>query len=120
MHVFTILINHFDFFFSSPDGVLHWTGISLGWTVSNTITLIITIPIPNLHSEINFPFHSIWFWMQDPPHSTAMNIVLYGSTVLIGAGGSTLLVTSLSMVADLIGCAVVSYKSMSTFVITAV
>ena len=37
-----------------------------------------------------------------------MGILLYGSTVLIGAGGSTLLVTSLSMVADLIGCTVVS------------
>ncbi len=54
------------------------------------------------------PFHRIWFWVQDPPHKNmAMNILLYGSTVLIGAGGSTLLVTSLSMVADLIGCTVV-------------
>ena len=41
-----------------------------------------------------------------------MNIVLYGSTVLVGAGGSTLLVTSLSMVADLIGCTVVSFFCM--------
>ena len=39
-----------------------------------------------------------------------MHVLLYGSTVLIGAGGSTLLVTSLSMVADLIGCAVVSKR----------
>ena len=55
-----------------------------------------------------FSFCRIWFWVQDPPQGVAMNIILYGSTVLIGAGGSTLLVTSLSMVADLIDCAVVS------------
>ena len=34
-------------------------------------------------------------------------IIVYGSCIFLGAGGSTLLVTSLSMVADLIGCTTV-------------
>jgi Na+/melibiose symporter-like transporter len=49
----------------------------------------------------------VWFWMQEAPaqteHPQVEQITVYGSTVLLGAGGSTLLVTSLSMVADLIG-----------------
>lgn len=34
------------------------------------------------------------------------NYMIYGAMILLGAGASTLLVTSLSMVADLIGCSV--------------
>lgn len=48
--------------------------------------------------------------MQSPPYETehpkVEEITVYGSTILLGAGGSTLLVTSLSMVADLIGSTV--------------
>jgi len=46
----------------------------------------------------------LWFWQQPEPQTTAESVIVYGSTILLGAGGSTLLVTSLSMVADLIGC----------------
>ena len=50
----------------------------------------------------------LWFWQQPPPDSnTAEGIIVYGSCIFLGAGGSTLLVTSLSMVADLIGCTTV-------------
>ena len=52
----------------------------------------------------------LWFWQQPEPQSTAEGIIIYGATILLGAGGSTLLVTSLSMVADLIGCTTVSEK----------
>jgi Na+/melibiose symporter-like transporter len=49
----------------------------------------------------------MWFWLQESPADTKYphveEITVYGSTILLGAGGSTLLVTSLSMVADLIG-----------------
>ena len=54
----------------------------------------------------------IWFWFI--PSSTnpqgegpTIGNVVYGAAILLGAGASTLLVTSLSMVADLIGCTVV-------------
>ena len=47
--------------------------------------------------------------MDPPNHSNVgMNVVVYGATFLVGAGGATVLVTSLSMVADLIGGATVS------------
>ena len=53
----------------------------------------------------------MWFWVQNAPAQTKYpqveEITVYGSTILLGAGGSTLLVTSLSMVADLIGSTVV-------------
>ena len=53
----------------------------------------------------------MWFWLQEQPTETKYphveEITVYGSTILLGAGGSTLLVTSLSMVADLIGTTVV-------------
>ena len=45
--------------------------------------------------------------MDSPGDSIGLNVVVYGSTVLVGAGGATILVTSLSMVADLIDCATV-------------
>ena len=55
--------------------------------------------------------YRIWFWVQEAPseteHPHVEQITVYGSTILLGAGGSTLLVTSLSMVADLIGSTVV-------------
>jgi len=41
---------------------------------------------------------SVWLWLI-PPHSTQM----YGASVTLGVGGSTLLVTVLTMLADLIG-----------------
>ena len=45
----------------------------------------------------------------DPPNgSIGLNVVVYGATILVGVGGATVLVTSLSMVADLIDCATVS------------
>ena len=66
-----------------------------------------------LFSFFVLSFRRIWFWVQAPPTDLTMNILLYGSTVLIGAGGSTLLVTSLSMVADLIGCTVVRVQILS-------
>lgn len=56
----------------------------------------------------------IWFWVQDIPKSTVQEVFLYGATVLIGGGGATILVTSLSMVADLIGPAVVSLTNIRT------
>ena len=37
------------------------------------------------------------------PHTKITENFIYGAAVLIGVGGTTLLVTSLSMVADLIG-----------------
>ena len=46
--------------------------------------------------------------MEPPEGNTAAGVLVYGATVLIGGGGATILVTSLSMVADLIGAAVVS------------
>ncbi len=49
----------------------------------------------------------MWFWLQGIPQNTVEEVFLYGSTVLVGGGGATILVTSLSMVADLIGPAVV-------------
>ncbi len=49
----------------------------------------------------------MWFWVQSVPQNIVEEVFLYGSTVLIGGGGATILVTSLSMVADLIGPAVV-------------
>ena len=59
---------------------------------------------------------SMWFWVQEPPsetdHPQVEAITVYGSTILLGAGGSTLLVTSLSMVADLIGATVVIHLSL--------
>ena len=57
--------------------------------------------------DIIFSACSIWFWVQDEPSNAVERVTVYGSTVLLGAGGSTLLVTSLSMVADLIGNTVV-------------
>jgi hypothetical protein len=98
--VFRIFVILLSLSLSLSDGIFRWTGISLGRTVSALVSGWFLFFI--------LPFHRIWFWVQDPPHENmAMNILLYGSTVLIGAGGSTLLVTSLSMVADLIGCTVV-------------
>ena len=41
--------------------------------------------------------------------SLAAHNLVYGATILLGIGGSTLLVTSLSMVADLIGKHCVSW-----------
>lgn len=44
---------------------------------------------------------------KDTEHPRVEEVTVYGSAILLGAGGSTLLVTSLSMVADLIGNTVV-------------
>ena len=57
--------------------------------------------------------YRIWCWLQPPnivsdsnlgdvPSSTQGNAV-YGALVLLGAGGTTLLVTALSLISDLIG-----------------
>lgn len=46
---------------------------------------------------------SVWMWFIPP-----RNAQIYGASVLIGIGGSTLLVTALTMLADLIGDNVVS------------
>ena len=55
-------------------------------------------------------YYRLWFYNQPSPdtlyHTKAENAI-YGATLLLGAGATTLLVTSLSMVADLIGCTVV-------------
>ena len=62
--------------------------------------------------------------MQEPPsqteHPGVEQISVYGSTVLLGAGGSILLVTSLSMVADLIGPTVVHEHTVSINVLFSV
>ena len=50
--------------------------------------------------------YRVWFWFT--PVSSRDHYVLYGAMVLTGAGVATVLVTSLSMVADLIGFATVS------------
>ena len=49
-----------------------------------------------------------WLWVNDIGHQ------VYGAAVLLGAGGSTVLVSSLSMTADLIGQNTVSYMLCST------
>lgn len=56
---------------------------------------------------------SIWFQFQTeakyPAHKHIFhNLVPYGADILLGFGGSILLVTSLSMTADLIGPHIVS------------
>ena len=53
--------------------------------------------------------HREWFWIQSLPEGNAPATAnsIYGATAFLGAGGSTLLVTSLSMVSDLIDCTVV-------------
>ena len=65
-------------------------------------------PISPLHHTTA---HRMWFWQQPAPSDTAHPdveaVTVYGSTILLGVGSSTLLVTSLSMVADLIGATVV-------------
>ena len=49
----------------------------------------------------------VWFQLSSAPTNIGGNIAVYGPTVLVGAGGATILVTSLSMVADLIDNATV-------------
>lgn len=51
--------------------------------------------------------HSTWMWFIKKYDYTAT----YGAAVLLGVGGSTLLVTALTMLADLIGENVVSCLS---------
>lgn len=58
---------------------------------------------------------SIWFQFQEeakyPEHKHIFhNLVPYGADILLGFGGSILLVTSLSMTADLIGPHIVSWE----------
>ena len=55
------------------------------------------------HSLIN----SAWMWFIEKGQLTAT----YGVAVLLGIGGSTLLVTALTMLADLIGENVVCWLS---------
>ncbi len=50
-----------------------------------------------------FPPPRIWIWVTDPPSTIYMEVLVYGSTVLLGMGSSILQVTSFSMIADLIG-----------------
>lgn len=45
----------------------------------------------------------IWFQLSEQPSTLAQTVATYCPAVLVGAGGATILVTSLSMVADLIG-----------------
>ena len=52
-------------------------------------------------------YHSAWMWIIEKRDYTAT----YGAAALLGVGGSTLLVTALTMLADLIGENVVSCLS---------
>lgn len=55
-----------------------------------------------------FLIDRLWFYlMEAPQQSIGKNVLVYGATILVGAGGATVLVTSLSMVADLIDNATV-------------
>ena len=52
----------------------------------------------------------MWCWLQ--PASTESSVngnIVYGAMFLIGAGGTTLLVTALSFISDMIGKCTVSY-----------
>ena len=49
--------------------------------------------------------HSVWMWFIGRKDYTAT----YGASALLGVGGSTLLVTALTMLADLIGENVVCF-----------
>ncbi len=49
----------------------------------------------------------LWFWGTQKTDSFD-GYTVYGGMILVGAGGATVLVTSLSMVADLIGTSTVS------------
>ena len=60
---------------------------------------------------------SILLYYQKPPNSTSEVIGVYEAMVLLGIGGTILYVTSLSMVADLIGFTVVRHLSLKTFLI---
>lgn len=50
----------------------------------------------------------MWFWMKNPTNDTASHFnwsrdSLYGATILLGAGGSTVMVIAFTMVANLVG-----------------
>ena len=46
--------------------------------------------------------------MVPPGDSVVLNVVVYGATVLVGVGGAVVFVTSLILVADLVGEATVT------------
>ena len=55
----------------------------------------------------------IWFWCLQYLEQR-LTVMVFGPAVLLGAGGSTILVTSLSMTADLIGDHTVSTSRRGT------
>ena len=55
-------------------------------------------------------YNSTWMWLIQKGNYTST----YGAAALLGVGGSTLLVTALTMLADLIGENVVSYLTQIT------
>ena len=57
--------------------------------------------------------YRLWFLLMVPPgDSVVLNVVVYGSTVLIGIGGTVLFVISLVLVADLIDKTTVTIPSL--------
>ena len=92
--------------------------VHTGLTPQFIILIYVTV-----YDTCMYCFFSLWFWMQEAPaqteHPQVEQITVYGSTVLLGAGGSTVLVTSLSMVADLIGPTVVCMLSLCTIKVLA-
>lgn len=57
--------------------------------------------VRSLISNNGIALFRIWFWATQS--GGVSQYVVYGAIILTGAGGATVLVTSLSMVADLIG-----------------
>lgn len=97
-----IMMHSCDYHNYVADGLFHRSCFCLGWSVSLCIAIncaVHSIPIPLCCR--------VWFQALDPPGSIGENIAVYGSTALVGAGIATVMVTSLSMVADLIDSATV-------------
>ena len=62
----------------------------------------------NLLKTCSCRSNRIWFWIKDPTddHTSSFNWSrdnVYGAMVLLGAGGATVLVISMAMIAYLVG-----------------
>ena len=58
----------------------------------------------------------IWFWVKDPTSDSASHFnwdrdSIYGATILLGAGGATVLVISMAKIAYLVGEYTVSMEA---------
>ena len=114
--------------FAPADDTVHGYGLGLGWSVSEEYThthththaQFVLLCMLRLQQMVNpffstpccvcgsFPGCRIWFWIKDPTddHTSQFNWgrdSIYIPTLLVGAGGSTLMVIGLTYISSLVG-----------------